>query len=235
MSAKKKAATEKKEPRVTGQVKIVALDEVKANDWNPNHMTPFMKGSLRRGFEEDGWVVSQALLIWGSDEKGRRKNIVIDGEHRLTVARELGFKTGPMVFLEKLTEAQAKALTVKMGKHGERDDDELGKLLRAVQFDLQAPDLGLSVGIEQDDLMRLLAEPAVTLSSPESSGVVPIVPPPDIPASGVRMVQLFFNEAQHKEFTRLIKELSPKFKTENITDAALEAVRRAHAVAFKSR
>lgn len=214
-------------PRIAGTlVKIQPLDSVKPNGWNFNEFTPFMRESLRQGLQTDGWLVSQALLIWGTDEKGRRQNIIIDGEHRWTEARALGFQEGPMVYLERITETEAKALTVKMNhKHGEQDEDRLAAIVRAVQYTVQG-DLGLDLGIDKAELTRYLTVPQVAPKATSSAA---------IPSTSMKMVQLYFDEASHQEFTKLVKALAPKFKTENVTDTTMEIVRRAHSTANAGR
>lgn len=223
-------------PRVVGSVVMRPIESVKPNDWNPNRMTPFMKESLRRGLLEDGWLSSQALLVWGKDDKGVDRNVIIDGEHRWYAARELGFKEGPMVLLNGVSLAQAKALTVKMDqKRGSFDKVDLGTLLRDIQFDLGAENLSLTMGIEDEHLMRLLAEPPTPLPPPAADPMLANgEPPPDIPASSIRMVQLFFNDKTHAEFTRCAKELAVKYETKNVTDTTLEGMRRALAASVKS-
>ena len=241
MATKKKAAEtplakESVQAKVVGSAVTRKLADVKPNTWNPNAMTPFMKESLREGLKTDGWLASQALLIWGTDEKGKLKNIIIDGEHRWTVAGELGIVEGPMVFLDKLPEAKAKALTIKMNqKRGEMGDKKLGELIREIQFDLGAGDLSLTLGFEQDSLMSYLAVPAQLGLAPTTTPDGPATPAQDIPASGVRMVQLFLNEDTLAEVQKLSKDLAAKYDTKNQSDTILEALRRAHAVAFKSR
>lgn len=221
---------------VGDKVVVKPLDLVKPNTWNPNRMTAFERESLMTGLKKDGWLLSQALLIWGTDEKGREKNIIIDGEQRWTVAPSAGFAKGPMVFLHGLTEAQAKALTVKMdSKRGKFADEPLGLLLREIQFDLGADNVALDLGIQDDRLMLLLAEPDVVLPgtepAPAPSDGAPNGAGSGLPASTVRMVQLFLNPETHAEFSDLIRKLSAKYKTQNVSDTTLEAVRRAAASA----
>ncbi len=238
MTTKKKLDTGPREkPHVLGDlVKITPLADVRPNTWNPNGMTPFMKASLKHGLQRDGWLLSQALTIWGTDEKGRRKNIIINGEHRWTVGNELGFKLVPMCFLEKITENEAKRLTVALNrKRGENDPRRLGEVLRAIQYELPEGDMSMTLGIEQPDLMKLLAEPAAPIPQPEvPAGKGRDELPADIPASGVRMVQLFFDEAQHREFDKLVKSLAQTYRITDATATVLEAVRRVHAATFKA-
>jgi hypothetical protein len=230
---KQESATKATAPRVVGTAVITALSKVKPNTWNPNRMTPFIRDALKHGLEVDGWLASQALLIWGTDETGKDRNIIIDGEHRFVVASELGFKKGPMVFLHKLTEAQAKALTVKMNqKRGAWDETLLADLVKEIQFDVSLPDLGLDLGLEQDDLMALLAEIAVPLDNaiaPSPRG--PVGGNAGMPTSNVRMVQLFLDETTHGEFSERIRQLAAAYGTKTVTDTTLEAVRRADTTA----
>ena len=127
------------------------LSDVTPNPWNPNRMTDHLYRSVVHGLLADGWVASQSLLVWGTDEAGRTRNMIIDGEHRWRAAREAGFKEGPMVLLDGMTEAECKALTVKLNqKRGEWNDQALGELLRDLAS--TAPpdlDLGMDLGIEE--------------------------------------------------------------------------------------
>jgi hypothetical protein len=185
-----------------------------------------MRESLKHGLKEDGWLSSQALLVWGSDEKGKSKNVIIDGEHRWTVALELGFKEGPMVFLHKITEAKAKKLTAALNnKHGQRDDEKMGALLRSIQAD-EAP-TALDVGIENDRLMKLLAEPAIPTKDPDAPDMSK-VSNEALPASNAKMVQLYFVKETHEEFTKYTRALAERYETKNATDTVLEALRRAY-------
>lgn len=220
---------------IVGEVVHKALAEVQPNPWNPNHMTAFEKESLKHGLRHDGWLSSQSLLVWGTDERGRKKNLIIDGEHRHTVAVELGFTQGPMVFLQRVTEAEAKALTVKMnGKRGTPDRDELSELLRSIQHDLTADSMSLDLGIEDEKLMALLAEaevedPLANVSKPDE--FEPLLPGGK--ASHVKMVQLFFDPEQHEEFHTRVKALAARYKTNNVTETVMEHLRRAAAPASK--
>lgn len=223
------------DPRLKGQVVFRPLDAVAPNTWNPNHMTEFQKASLRKGLQEDGWLVSQALLVWGTDEHGAPQNVIIDGEHRWTEGVALGFKNAPMVFLYNLPAAQAKALTIKLGtKRGQHDNAELSALLREIQFDLRADAPALDIGIENPVLMELLAEPNIALPADDPTDKPLSNPPGEVPsgmASVVKMVQLFFNKEQHEEFITLVKQLGARQGTKDVTSTVLEGMRRAAATA----
>jgi ParB-like chromosome segregation protein Spo0J len=155
-------------PAITGAVVLRALDSVEPNDWNPNRMTERQVESTRDGFRRHGWLSSQALLIWGTDERGRKRDVIIDGEHRWRIARELGMQHGPMVFLERVSLARAKELTVELdNKRGRYDDVALGELLRSL-----GPDDGLAFRLGfDDDTFKALIEPEVVLPPGDFSEV----------------------------------------------------------------
>ena len=221
------------EPKIVGKVERKPLDSVKPNPWNPNRMTEFEMQSLKVGLDTDGWLTAQSLLVWGLDDQGNRQNIIIDGEHRWRGATELGFKTGPMVFLDGLTAVQAKALTVKMNaKRGKFQEDLLAGLLKEIQFELNVPDLPLDLGIPSEEIMRYLSfapEPVDPTVPP-----APVQPPPQGPEPAmqhghVTLVQLFFSKEQHVEFQGLLKEMAEKLNTKNVSDTTLEVFRSARA------
>jgi len=225
-SAAEKVEEESKARIVGKEVVMLPHASLSKNTWNPNTMTPFERESLKHGLRTDGWLLSQSLLVWGTDEKGRKKNIIIDGEHRWTVSGELGMRECPAVVLHKITEAYAKQLTIKMfQRRGHPDEDRLTELLRSLDQDLALDTRALDLGIQEDKLADLLR-----VNEPEIGGAadVPGVMPSG-QASHVRVVQLLFNPDQHEAFMRTIKELAAVYKTANVTDTVAEAVKRARA------
>lgn len=146
-------------PRLTGKVVLAPTSRVKPNDWNPNRMTEFQMETTRDGFRRHGWITAYALLVWGTDEKGKRRDVIIDGEHRWRVADELGIKEGPMVFLDGLTQKQAMELTVEMdNKRGAFDPTALGDVLRKIGVD---DGLAMRLGFDDETFKRLLDQPPV--------------------------------------------------------------------------
>jgi hypothetical protein len=227
-------------PRLRGEVRILPLDSVQPNSWNPNTMTPDMRASLRHGLVQDGWLVSQALLVWGADQYGEEKMLIIDGEHRWEEARALGMSDGPMVVLNGIGEADAKALTVKLNqKRGVWNEDALAKLLQEISAESRDGISGIDLGFADEQLMKLLAETPAELPAPPPSdtssgpstepqprveGEVTAPPPEE---SHVRMVQLFLDDVTQPVFMERIKKLSERYGTKNVTDTVMEAVRRA--------
>lgn len=224
----------KPKAELRGAVQIVPLNTVEPNDWNPNELTAEMKESLKHGLIHDGWLVSQALLVWGSDEKGEKKRLIIDGEHRYLAARELHMPDGPMVILEGITEEEAKGLTVKLNqKRGHWNEDALAELLKDLAA--RSPDgiTGIDLGFADEALMKLLAEPVMDIPAPDPANVEPH-PTNDAEAgsengatpeaSSVRMVQLFLDDVSQPIFLERVRRLSEKWGTKNVTDTVLRAI-----------
>ena len=213
--------------RVVGVVENRPLDSVKPNAWNPNRMTDFEMRSLSDGLLRDGWLSSQAVLVWGKDAKGKRRDVIIDGEHRWTAARELGFVEGPMVVLDGLTEAQAKALTIKMNsKRGRFDEDLLRTLIGEIQFDLAVPDLSVELGIDPDNLMRHLAIEAETIEADVVRSPVSEASPTVFSSSQqIAMLQLFYTREHAEEFRRLVEIVGKQLSTKDVSATVLECLR----------
>lgn len=170
------AATAAPLPRTVGEQRMIRLDSVQPNGWNPNQMTPEVLASLKHGLLNDGWLASQALLVWASDENDKSKLVIIDGEHRWRAAQELGFVEGPAVFLYALTEAKAKALTVGMNqKRGSWNEQALAQLLGELAVDKSSEALALDLGFTTKGVDALLASlpklnAADVLGEPASDG-----------------------------------------------------------------
>lgn len=186
------------------------LDRLKPNPWNPNRMTDFERESLEAGLKFDGWIVSQSLLVWSTDDAGERRDLIIDGEHRWRAATRLGFTVGPVVRLEGLAENDAKKLTIKLNsKRGSFKRESLEALVREIQFALGSADLGLDLGIERESLMQMLALEPLEIEA-EGSSIADAAPVFSLGEDhqstrpAVVNVQLFFDEAEHAEFRRLL-------------------------------
>lgn len=224
--------------RVVGKVVTKPLALVQPNPWNPNKMSARMQASMDKGFLDDGWLASMALLIWGTDETGARRDLIIDGEHRWETATRHGIKQGPMVFLDGLTEAQAKALTIKMNqKRGEFEADALGELIRGIQGEFNVEDFGLELGFEDEDFMKLVADVAAPVEIEAGEGSqhkAEAASTQNTTVAGdearaadnhVRLVQLFLDKDQHEWLTAKLKVLAEKYKSSNTTETMLAAVK----------
>jgi len=203
-------------------------------------MSAFVRASLKAGLETDGWLSSQALLIWGSDEDGQAKDLIIDGEHRWRVAQELGFLEGPMVVLHNLKESRAKGLTIKMNqKRGTFESEKLAELVRELLLGEDSEAVSLDVGLTENEIARLVSGPeeaaadAVAASTSggghrdeyEDRQRGPRLPEVVPEYQQVKMVQLLFDDNRFAEFNRRVQELGKAYGLRTVSDTVMEALR----------
>lgn len=176
MAAKKKKRAAKKSraaasaplAKVTGKVVMAKLASVKPNDWNPNRMTEFQVESTRAGMVAQGWLAAYALLVWGKDENGKRQNVIIDGEHRWHIARDLAMREGPMVFLDGITRTEAQKLTIALdNKRGQFDRVALRELIGDIGL---SDGLGFELGFDETSFAALM-DPGNALPPSDFSSV----------------------------------------------------------------
>lgn len=161
--------------KLRGKVEILPLDLVAPNPWNPNRVPEHVMESIRHGFRVDGWLVSQALLVWATDEIETEQNLIIDGEHRWKCARDVGLREGPMVRLYGLSLREAKALTIKLNqKRGDWSENDLARVL--AELAAEGEILAIDYGFKPDEIDALLALGAEGVNLPD------LEPEPEPPA-----------------------------------------------------
>lgn len=196
------------------RVEGVHLDTVKPNDWNPNRVTGVRWDSLVHNLREFGWVDSEPLLVWRTNNRGKAMNIIIDGEHRWKAAQEAGLKAGPMVFLDGLTKERAIALTISLDNNrGAPNQERLGAAIREVLPTL-GDVTGLVLGFAPAEVVRLSElRPNLESNRPRVSQ-----------NTAMRMMPLFMTPEQYEVFNANIAKLSKRHNYETVTDAVIACV-----------
>lgn len=129
---------EKEKLRIT----FVKVDSLKVSEYNPRKHDEQAKEQLKASIEKYGLVDP---LIANSNQN--RKNILIGGHFRLAVAKELGIKDVPVVFLDIADIEKEKELNLRLNKNVGEWDTELLK-----EFDLGVL---LDVGFSDEDLSQI--------------------------------------------------------------------------------
>lgn len=204
---------------LVGEEKDVAIKSLKPNKWNPNRMTAEMRASLKQGLEADGWIRSQKLLVWGSDENGEVRNIIIDGEQRWRVAKAMGtFPVVPCVFLHGIDENTAKKLTIKMDqKRGEFDPTNLGELLRGLYEGVEVADYALEMGFDNATMQKYL-----DASQP---GIPGAEPPVELGVARKYSLSLAFESSTPRDELKSLVEFLAKRDGKFTGDVVLTAMR----------
>lgn len=238
MATKKKAtATEEESVFIVGdKIRVVRLSTLKPNTWNPNLMAAHKYESLKEGLKNRGWLASDTLLVWCTNEKGEPQNVIIDGEHRWKGALELGFTRGPALFLEGLTREEAQAWTLRLGNRGEFDRPSLDSIVRELmegQDDVEACATSLAMSVEE--VMRALTHEAVPLLSNFTAHTPETFQAGSGPAwvekvisknSLVKPVPLYMSDAQHAMFERNVSSLAARYNVTSPFEVVREAAKR---------
>jgi ParB-like chromosome segregation protein Spo0J len=94
----------------TLEVQYVPVGDLKENTYNPKRFDKEALDGIRESVNRFGFADP---LVVNSNEN--RKNILIGGHARLKIAKELGFETVPVVFVN-LTEDKEKELNLRLHK-----------------------------------------------------------------------------------------------------------------------
>lgn len=215
-----------------GREATLLLASLRPNDWNPNRLTPRQYASLKYGLEKEGWYSSQKLLVWGTDNKGVLRNIIIDGENRWRAAREVGYEQGPAVVLDGLTEAQAKALTIKLdNKRGTFDNNLLSKLVQQLAED-GSDNLALELGFTDEEFVKLTTVPGEEelIEELDEDEVERPVASEGVGGEVVshnevtKMVPLYLEEKDHVILMERVRVIIGQSELKTVSDAVLKAV-----------
>ncbi|NTU66886.1 MAG: DNA modification methylase [Candidatus Moranbacteria bacterium] len=124
------------------RINFVEIDSLKASVYNPRKWDDVKKAKLRESIERFGLV--NPLI---ANSAPNRKNILIGGHFRLKVAKEMGYKEVPVVYLDIPDIEKEKELNLRLNKNTGEWDLELLK-----EFDLGVL---LEVGFDDDDLSQI--------------------------------------------------------------------------------
>ena len=105
------------------EMRKIALDKMRENDWNPNHVSDAIMRALVRSIREGGFV--QPLVVREAGEGFE----ILDGAHRFRALMELGEKHADCVVVKDSDEA-ARMRTLTMNRlRGSLDHGELARLI----------------------------------------------------------------------------------------------------------
>ncbi|MFZ2882533.1 MAG: DNA modification methylase, partial [Candidatus Moraniibacteriota bacterium] len=124
------------------KITFVKVDSLKVATYNPRKWDDAKKAKLRESIERFGLV--DPLIV---NYNPARKNIVIGGHFRLKIAKELGYKDVPVVYLDIADIEKEKELNLRLNKNVGEWDIELLK-----EFDLGVL---LEVGFDDEDLSQI--------------------------------------------------------------------------------
>lgn len=140
------------------EIKQVSVGLLKASTYNPRKWDQSAIDGLTESIKRFGLV--DPLLVNSAKE---RKNIVIGGHFRLKVARDLGFKEVPVIYLGIPDETKERELNLRLNRNqGDWDYELLAEfdesLLADVGFDSEELDSIFDIDVDEPDSFDLEKE-----------------------------------------------------------------------------
>jgi len=113
-------------------IRSVAISKLKSALYNPRKWSEEATGQLTESIQRFGLV--DPILVNGAEG---RDNIVIGGHFRLKVAKDLGYKEVPVVYLDISDEAKERELNLRLNRNlGDWDFDLLAKFDQSLLSDV---------------------------------------------------------------------------------------------------
>lgn len=134
-------------------VKMVDIDKVVANDYNPNKVAPPEMQLLKHSIEEDGYT--QPIVTYYDSEK--ELYIVVDGFHRYRCAKEyFNLKQIPIVTIDKDLENRM-ASTIRHNRaRGTHQIVDMSHIVATLtQKGWSENEISEHLGMELDEIIRL--------------------------------------------------------------------------------
>jgi ParB-like chromosome segregation protein Spo0J len=131
---------------------VVPIEQIQANTYNPNHVSPDRMELLRTSIYDNGFCFP-VVTSWADD---LQKYVVIDGFHRYLTFLNEGAKEIAIIDL-KLTDAQRMQATIQFNRaRGIHSVELMGDLVRALaEQGAEDEDIARKLGMEGEEVYRL--------------------------------------------------------------------------------
>lgn len=136
----------------------VDIDALNPNPWNTNHVSAENEKKLVASFKKFGCYKP---IVVRQLESGELE--ILGGEHRWRTAKQLGYKTVPIVNLGAISDQKAKEIgLVDNGRYGEDDSLELAALLNGMD---NIDEIMSFLPYAEDDLSAIFASSSIDFGS----------------------------------------------------------------------
>ena len=146
----RKKAEEKPEIKLVDR-KMVSIDNVEPNPWNPNVQEAEIFRVLAQSLREEGF--GEPVL---AREMPNGKYQIVNGEHRYRLAIETGMTEIPVAIVE-MTDTQAKLATVRRNRtRGGLDTLKTAAILRDMRKRMTDDDIQFRLGYRPEELTEMM-------------------------------------------------------------------------------
>jgi len=150
------------------RVELMRLDAMRPNPWNPNKMDEETFAKEILSIQNNGFVEPIKVRITPTDEVE-----IIDGEHRWRASQQVGLVEVPVVNLGKISDAQAKKLTIIANElRGSPEPVLLAELIRDLSINTPIAELALELPMSTTELDALV-QSTTTFNWEETEAALP--------------------------------------------------------------
>jgi hypothetical protein len=142
----------KKKPEgIILNTQVVPIEKLRPNSWNPNKQSDFIYAKEKNSIQTFGFVDPVTVRENGEDYE------IIDGYHRWQAAKDLGLKEISINNLGKITEANAKKLTIILNElRGEYDPLKLAEVIKGLSEEVGTGELYKDLPFQDAEIDNLI-------------------------------------------------------------------------------
>lgn len=131
----------------------VETDKIVANDYNPNSVAPPEMALLKLSIESDGYT--QPIVVWGNGDLYE----VVDGFHRFTIGKELGYDKLPIVIINNNRTGRNDRVAATIRHNRARGKHQIGCMSDIVvelsRRNWNDKKISKELGMDKDEVLRL--------------------------------------------------------------------------------
>jgi ParB/RepB/Spo0J family partition protein len=157
------------------QTKLISVEAIRPNHWNPNVVPPEIFDALVENVRRFGFVQSVAVREFneqtGETEKGTGVYQIIDGEHRWRAGQEAGASKIPAT-ISYISEQEAKAETLALNRiRGQMDPTGVAQIFAELvgDYGMPASDLAQFTGYAVPQIDAAVALLSYTPPEPDET------------------------------------------------------------------
>lgn len=118
---------EHKKNNFTTTKKVVPIDSIAPNPWNPNKESKVVYESIKETIKQKGFIGTITTRQYLGC------NQIINGEHRWRACKELGWKEVPVEDMGEISDTEAYFFTLKLNEGGKNEVEKLAKMYEQME------------------------------------------------------------------------------------------------------
>jgi len=135
-------------------IRLVDINQVKPNEWNPNEQTDYIFEKEIKSIRKFGFIVPITVR-----EKEENDFEIIDGEHRWRAMREMGAIKIPINNIGRRKDVDAKQLTIILNElKGKADKDKLKSLFQSIASSIDFDQLMDTMPFSDDEVKLMMQD-----------------------------------------------------------------------------